>query len=210
MHRAALPALAIAALTFAAPITVPAKAVEKRQFTIGDPSTGGLVPNDELEKRQFLIGVPTTDGLVPNNDVEKRQSTFGDPGTGGLIPGDGDDPVDDGSDPTTISTPSTGGLDPSRKNRRQSLGGSGPDPTQAEIDEWEVEVEALLQAYPDTDTAPLPVKEEIAKLEAELLVYGIKVEKSPDGTVTIITPGKRAMPVPTVEPSGQTMKIAHD
>ncbi|KAI1259630.1 hypothetical protein F5Y18DRAFT_433094 [Xylariaceae sp. FL1019] len=175
MRRAGLVALVLAAVAQAAPINRPTKTIKERQLSIGSP-TGPDLPDPT-----FILLPPVTGGLNPSDKrdtqaVEERQFTIGDPSTGLITP-----PV--------VLPPTTGPIDPSEK-KRQVLGGSAPDPTKAKI-------EALELHGPNP---PNPVAKQIKAIEAELLKYGITVVESPDGTTTIITPGKRddIVPDPTI------------
>ncbi|KAI0143637.1 hypothetical protein GGR57DRAFT_507955 [Xylariaceae sp. FL1272] len=173
MRRAGLVTLVLAAAAQAAPINGPTKTVQERQLSIGSPTGPGL-PDPS-----FILLPPITGGMNPSDKretkaVEERQFTIGDPSTGVITP-----PV--------ILPPITGPINPSDK-KRQVLGGSEPDPTKAKIESLELQLETLWHT--------LPVAKQIKAIEAELLKYGITVVESPDGTTTIITPGKRDEIVP--------------
>ncbi|KAI8624638.1 hypothetical protein F5Y19DRAFT_480382 [Xylariaceae sp. FL1651] len=198
MYRATLVSLALVALVHAAPITEPTKTVKERQITLGNPTTGETIPDPT-----FIILPPITGGLNPSTKratktVEERQFSWGDPSTGW---GSGGGQPSAPSASSTILPPITGGLNPSTK-KRQVLGGSGPDPTQAKIISLELEYETLLQAFGSVAAAPKPIQNRMKDIKSELLKYGITIVQSPDGTITTFVPGKRDVLPDGVIPGG--------
>ncbi|KAI1107874.1 hypothetical protein F4804DRAFT_296210 [Jackrogersella minutella] len=75
MHRAGLTALALAALTSAAPISEPTKTVERKQFIGTDPVTWFPGSGTQPPPPTFTLLPPITGGLEPSD--KKRQDTIG-------------------------------------------------------------------------------------------------------------------------------------
>ncbi|KAI0404373.1 hypothetical protein F4802DRAFT_254157 [Xylaria palmicola] len=179
MHRAVLASLALVALVQAAPITDATKTTEN---TVGDATIGGFIP-----KPTFIIFPPITGPIKPSDkrdtDVKARQFSWGDPSTWWGI-GNDQPPTPPGD--TEIGTPISGGMNPS--NKRQSIIGGG-NATKDKIVALELEYEALLHAF--GNNAPKPIQNRLNVIKDELKKYGITIIKSPDGTTTTFTPGKR-------------------
>ncbi|KAK9776924.1 hypothetical protein SCAR479_06325 [Seiridium cardinale] len=68
------------------------------------------------------------------------------------------------------------------------LGSSDPSTLQAHIIALELEYKFLVQQY--GKNAPAPISKREKEIENELKTYGIAIIQTPDGTSTIITPGK--------------------
>ncbi|ORY66012.1 uncharacterized protein BCR38DRAFT_407993 [Pseudomassariella vexata] len=175
----AITALALVALVRGAPTPVSedGNTLEERQWTIGDPWSGFWPPPPS----------PTAGGMNPPK--EKRQGNviiIGPPLTGGMKPPKGrrqDNSISVGP-PVVV-----GGLNPPRERRQDGITIGGGDSTlKAKITALELQYEALIHAF--GAHPPEPVEKQLKAIEAELLKYGIKIIRSPDGTTTTFTPGK--------------------
>ncbi|KAI0199181.1 hypothetical protein F4808DRAFT_223319 [Astrocystis sublimbata] len=198
MHRAVLTSLALAALIHAAPITEPTKTTET---SVGDATVDGII----IPKPTFILLPPITGPIKPSDkrdtEVKERQFTWGDPSTWWGVGGDKPTPTGD----TTIGEPISGGINPS--NKRQTIIGGG-DARKEHITALELEYETLLHTF-GTD-GPWPIKQRLRAIESELSKkYGIKIVKSPDGTTTTFTPGKRDFTFPGGPIPGGPLKPEH-
>lgn len=82
-----------------------------------------------------------------------------------------------------------GGATPSTRERRDiGLGGGRSSELKARLAALQLEYEALSQRY--GSRPPSHVAQRLEAIAAELDKYGIAIVKSPDGTTTVITPGK--------------------
>lgn len=91
----------------------------------------------------------------------------------------------------TVVFPGDGrsGAAPSVRERRDiGLGGGGSSELKARLAALQLEYEALSQRY--GSRPPSHVAQRLEAIAAELDKYGIAIVKSPDGTTTVITPGK--------------------